>query len=240
MIRSMHDSSKDGHGVEEGLPSEDFAVRLREVVAQPLDGWREVYESFSPVDLTTGERHPRVPEAGESYRRAAVLVPVMLKPEGACVVYTVRNGDLQDHGGQISFPGGLLESEDDSLLAAALREAKEEIDLRSDVVEVIGELEDMYIPPSGFLVSPFVGLLPQEAELDLDPEEVQAIFSISLEELMSPESFKRVVWEREGRPYEVPVFAVDGYEIWGATAAMTAGLLARLGWKVEHTTSTQD
>jgi hypothetical protein len=106
---------------------------------------------------------------------------------------------------------------------------------------VIGELEEMYIPSSRFLVTPFVGLLPQEAELMvLDPEEVDGIFSVSLEELMSPQAFRKVIWERDGRPHEVPVFAVEGREIWGATAAMTAGLLARLGWKAGDTTQTED
>lgn len=209
----------------------DFEARLRSAVAQPLVNWRELYESFSPVDVETRERRPRVPPPGASCRRAAVLVPVLSEPEGTFIVYTVRKDDLQDHAGQISFPGGSPEPEDDSLLATALREAEEEINLRPDIVEVVGELEEMYIPPSQFLVRPFVGLLPQEAELVLDPEEVEAIFSVSLEELMSPGSFKKVVWERDGRPHEVPIFAVEGREIWGATAAITAGLLTRLGWK---------
>jgi 8-oxo-dGTP pyrophosphatase MutT (NUDIX family) len=209
----------------------DLTARLREAVAKPLDGWREVYESFSPLDLETGERRPRVPEPGEDCRRAAVLVPVVLEPKGAHVVYTLRTGDLEDHAGQVSFPGGSPEPRDGSLLATALREAEEEIDLRPDAVEIVGELEEMYIPPSRFLVRPFVGLLSEEAELALAPEEVEAIFSVSLEELMSPGAFEKVVWEREGRPHEVPIFAVGGHEIWGATAAMTAGLLARLGWR---------
>ena len=200
-------------------------------MARPLDGWREVYESFSPLDLETGERRPRVPEPGVDCRRAAVLVPVVIEPEGAHVVYTLRTGDLGDHAGQVSFPGGSPEPRDGSLLATALREAEEEIDLRPDGVEIVGELEEMYIPPSRFLVRPFVGLLSEEAELALAPEEVEAIFSVSLEELMSPGALEKVIWEREGRLHEVPVFAVGGHEIWGATAAMTAGLLARLGWR---------
>jgi 8-oxo-dGTP pyrophosphatase MutT (NUDIX family) len=209
-------------------------------VTQPLEGWREVYESFSPVDLETGERRPRVPPPGADARRAAVLVPVLLETEEARLVYTVRKDHLHNHAGQISFPGGIPEPEDDSLLATALREAEEEINLRPDIVEVIGELEEMYIPPSQFLVSPFVGLLRQEAELTLDPEEVEAVFSVSVEELMSPDSFKKVVWERDGRPHEVPIFAVEGHEIWGATAAITAGLLARLGWEAGSNTRTED
>ena len=214
----------------------NFEARLRRAVAKPLDPWREIYESFSPVDLQTGERRPRVPEPGTDCRQAAVLVPIMLASDGARVVYTLRTGELRDHAGQVSFPGGSPEPQDRSLLATALREAEEEVDLEPDLVEVIGELEDMYIPPSRFLVRPFVGILREEADLVLAPEEVEAIFSVSLEELMLPEAFKKVVWKREGRPHEVPVFAVGGHEIWGATAAMTAGLLARLGWTLGSTT----
>ena len=226
MIKHM-----DSSGENECTTNGSLASRLRMVVKKPLRNWREVYESFSPVDLETGEQRPRVPEPGEDCRRAAVLVPILLASDGGHIVYTLRNNDLPDHAGQVSFPGGVPEPQDGSLLETALREAEEEIDLRSDIVETIGELEELYIPPSKFLVKPFVGLLPGEAEMVLAPEEVEEIFSVSLEELMSPESFKKVVWKRDGRRCQVPVFAVAGYEIWGATAAMTAGLLARLGWR---------
>ena len=237
MIRYVDHHGKKGRGAG---ASEDLAARLREAVAQPLDAWREVYESFSPVDVETGEQRPRVPPPGTDSRRAAVLVPVLLEPDGARLVYTVRKDHLQDHAGQISFPGGSMDPGDRSLLETALREAEEEIDLSPDLVEVIGELEEMYIPPSDFRVSPFVGLLPPEAELVLHPDEVEEIFTVSLDELMSPETFRKTLLRRDGRDYEVPVFAVKGSntrrEIWGATAAMTAALLARLGWKPGGTT----
>jgi 8-oxo-dGTP pyrophosphatase MutT (NUDIX family) len=164
-----------------------------------------------------------------------------MEPEGARLVYTVRKGNLQDHAGQISFPGGGVEPGDRSPVETALREASEEVDLRPDLVEVIGELEELYIPPSGFRVSPVVGLLPPEAELVLAPDEVEEIFTVPLRDLMAPETHRRVLWRRDGRDYEVPVFAVGSgagpeREIWGATAAMTAALLVRLGWRVPGNT----
>jgi 8-oxo-dGTP pyrophosphatase MutT (NUDIX family) len=216
----------------DGLNS--LADRLREAVSLSLDEWREVYESFSPVDLETGERRPRIPPPDADSRRAAVLLPILMEGEDARVVYTVRKDHLADHAGQISFPGGSIESDDGSLLETALREAEEEIDLSPDLVEIIGELEEMYIPPSNFRVSPFVGLLQPEAEMVLAPDEVEEIFTVSLTTLTAPETFRKVLWRHEGRDYEVPVFAVEGpvpRNIWGATAAMTAALLARLGWR---------
>jgi 8-oxo-dGTP pyrophosphatase MutT (NUDIX family) len=241
--KRVWDRETDDTGSGGGFAAEDFAERLREAVNRPLDGWREVYESFSPVDIETGERMPRVPPPNADSRRAAVLVPVLLEPDGARLVYTVRKDHLQDHGGQISFPGGSIDPGDDSLLETALREAEEEIDLSPDLVEVVGELEEMYIPPSDFRVSPFVGLLPPEAELVLHPDEVEEIFTVSLAELMSPETFRWVPWLRDGREYEVPVFAVgepSPRNIWGATAAMTAGLLVRLGWKGYRARAAED
>lgn len=210
---------------------EDHSSLLREAVARPFDGWRGVYEGFSPVDVETGERLGRVTPDDGSARRAAVLIPILLEPEGPRIVYTVRKDHLQDHAGQISFPGGSLEPSDDSLLETALREAEEEIDLSRELVEVVGELEEMFIPPSNFRVSPFVGLLPPEAELTLQPDEVEEIFTVSLEDLLSDYAFQRVLWSREGREYKAPVFDVEGRRIWGATAAMTGVLLARLGWE---------
>jgi 8-oxo-dGTP pyrophosphatase MutT (NUDIX family) len=231
MISVMNELREDKG---EGQGRYNLADRLREVVSRPLEEWREVYEGFSPVDLETGERRPRVPPPGADSRRAAVLVPILIEGEDARVVYTVRKDDLADHAGQISFPGGSMEAHDGSLLETALREAEEEIDLSPGLVEVVGELEEMYIPPSKFQVSPFVGLLPSEAEMVLAPDEVEEIFTVSLTTLTAPETFRKVIWRRDGRDYEVPVFALEDpvpRNIWGATAAMTASLLARLGWR---------
>src|SRR5918998_5928060 len=203
---SLMDEWQEGDGENRGL--QDLAHRLREAVSRPLEEWGEVYEGFLPVDLETGERRSRVPPPGADTRRAAVLVPIIVEDEDARVVYTVRKDDLADHAGQISFPGGSMEARDTSLLETALREAEEEIDLSPDLVEVVGELEEMYIPPSNFRVSPFVGLLPPEAEMVLAPDEVEEIFTVSLKELLAPETFRRALWRRDGRDYEVPVFAV--------------------------------
>jgi 8-oxo-dGTP pyrophosphatase MutT (NUDIX family) len=229
---SMMNERQEYRGEDRGR--KELADRLREALSRPLDEWREVYEGFSPVDLESGERRPRVPPPGADTRRAAVLVPIIIESEDARIVYTVRKDDLADHAGQISFPGGSIEAGDTSLLETALREAEEEIDLRPELIEVVGELEEMYIPPSNFRVSPFVGLLPPEAEMVLAPDEVEEIFTVPLKTLTAHETFRKVLWRREGRDYKVPVFAIEGpvrRNIWGATAAITAALLARLGWR---------
>lgn len=238
---SHPDPAREAKAASNGTP-EGFESRLREVAATPFEGWREVYESFSPVDLETGERRPRTPPPDDSSRKAAVLLPVIPHSGGPHILYTLRKGHLQDHAGQISFPGGGMEPSDGSLLNTALRETREEVGLSSADLEILGRLEEMYIPHSNYRVSPFVGLLPMGAELELAPEEVEEIFTVPLADLMSGSAFQKVPWTRDGRRYEVPVFAVDGitvggegssrhYEIWGATAAMTAGLLYRLGWR---------
>src|ERR687898_891662 len=191
MISGMDRLREDREG---DFGRDDLVRRLREALARPLDGWREVYESFSPVDLKTGERRPRVPPPGADSRRAAVLVPILIEDEDARVVYTVRKDDLADHAGQISFPGGSIESGDGSLMETALR----------------------------------------EAEMVLAPDEVEEIFTVSLATLAANETFQKVLWRRDGRDYEVPVFAIGGpvsRNIWGATAAMTSALLARMGWR---------
>ncbi|MDQ3604380.1 MAG: hypothetical protein M3385_11050, partial [Actinomycetota bacterium] len=93
----MNKRQEDKGEAGENHGQREIADRLREAVSRPLDDWNEVYEGFSPVDLETGERRPRVPPPGSDSRRAAVLVPILVEGEDARVVYTVRKDDLADH-----------------------------------------------------------------------------------------------------------------------------------------------
>src|SRR5918992_4818661 len=114
LFYAMISGMDERHERDELYGRNDLANRLREAVSRPLEEWREVYEGFSPVDLESGERRPRVPPPGTDTRRAAVLVPIIVEGKDARVVYTVRKGDLADHAGQISFPGGSMEASDAS------------------------------------------------------------------------------------------------------------------------------
>lgn len=206
------------------------ANAVRTAVQQPLPDWERVQDALSPVNLLTGARRPRVPPSDARPRAAAVLVPVLLSPDGPQLLYTARNRSLRHHPGQISFPGGSRDPEDESLLATALREAQEEIRLEPGAVDVAGALEEVYIPPSNFTVTPYVGLIEGSVELQLDPREVVTILLVGLRELMSPSALRAAVQERPGLHMEAPVFLVQGHEVWGATAIITGLLLARMGW----------
>lgn len=169
---------------------------------------------------------------------ASVLVPLVLRPgqdASPTVLLTQRTAHLKAHAGQISFPGGRREDSDADAVATALREAHEEVGLRPERVEVIGQLPP-YITGTGFIVTPVVGLVqaaPHELQaLDLraDPFEVADIFEVPLDFLMDPANHQ----QRLGRlgEMEVRFFAMpwqpsgrdEDYFIWGATAAMLRNL----------------
>lgn len=198
--------------------------------APPDVQWPVLRDSFAPRD-GEGVARPWDPPPDAQPRLGAVLLPVLNHAAGPCLIYTVRSARLQHHAGQISFPGGRAEPGDASPLSTALREAWEEINLQPESVEVYGQLEEVWIRPSNFLVRPFVGVLGSDAGLSPDPREVDSLLMAPLAELMAPGVLQRASWRREGHPAQVPLFAIGGREIWGATAALTAQLLARLGWK---------
>ena len=104
-----------------------------------------------------GERTPAVVSA-EGMRRAAVIVPLFFRAGEAYVLFTQRTEDVPTHKGQISFPGGMVEPEDGGLAAAALRETFEEVGVRPDQVQVLGQLDDMPTSSAPFVITPFVGL----------------------------------------------------------------------------------
>jgi 8-oxo-dGTP pyrophosphatase MutT (NUDIX family) len=143
------------------------------------------------------------------------------------VILTLRTDNVRRHAGQVAFPGGRLDPEDDGPVAAALREAEEEIGLPRALVEVIGTA-DIYRTVTGYEVTPVVGVVPPNVPLEPQPSEVAAIFEAPLHYLLDPEHqlVRTVLWQgRERTYYEIEH---EGRRIWGATAAMIVNLSRRL------------
>jgi 8-oxo-dGTP pyrophosphatase MutT (NUDIX family) len=150
---------------------------------------------------------------------AAVLVPLVNRSEGLQVLLTQRSASLPDHPGQISFPGGRVEPADSSHVAAALREAAEEIGLSPERVAVLGELTQ-YETVTGYRVTPIVGWVEPPFTLTPDPLEVADVFEVPLHFVLDPENHLRhfrMIGPRRRDYWAIPYR--DRY-IWGATAAM--------------------
>lgn len=154
---------------------------------------------------------------------AAVLVPVVASAGGLNMLLTRRTSHLQVHAGQISFPGGRLESDDPDAAAGALREAEEEIGLERRAVELIGRL-DTYVTRTGFEVTPVVGLISQRVDLRPDPFEVAEIFEVPLDFVLDPRNRERRSREVNGVQREFWAIPYREYFIWGATAGMIVNL----------------
>jgi 8-oxo-dGTP pyrophosphatase MutT (NUDIX family) len=151
---------------------------------------------------------------------AAVLVPIVDRADGLAVLLTQRSSRLPHHPGQISFPGGRLESTDADAVAAALRETEEEIGLPRSLVRVAGFLPDHLIPVSGYRVTPVVSFVDPRYELRLDPTEVDEAFEVPLGHFLDPTNHVARVREYAGEPIEFIDMPFGPRNIWGATAGM--------------------
>jgi 8-oxo-dGTP pyrophosphatase MutT (NUDIX family) len=158
---------------------------------------------------------------------AAVLVPIVLRPEGLTLLFTQRTPHLKAHSGQVSFPGGRAEPQDPSVEVTALREAEEEIGLRADRVEILGRLPD-YFTRSGFRVTPVLGLLKPPLELAPDAREVEEIFEVPLAFLLDARNHRRETREFKGETVGYYVMQYENRTIWGATAGMLVNLYRML------------
>lgn len=155
---------------------------------------------------------------------AAVLVPLVLRPDGPTVMLTQRTDHLYDHAGQISFPGGRIEDGDATPEAAALRETEEEVGLDPARVELIGRL-DTYVVRTGFEVTPAVGFVHPPFDINPDPFEVAEVFEVPLDFVLDRGNHERQSREFKGVHRFFFVMQYKDRYIWGATAAMLVNLV---------------
>lgn len=141
----------------------------------------------------------------------------------------LRPSDGHVHGGQISFPGGGCEMQDQDLIATAIRETQEELGFTVKRENIIGQLTKIYIPPSNSLVTPILAYLDQKPTYTADPREVAAALDISMGALQNTANhdFKKVILTN-GSYIKMPAFLVDGHNIWGGTARIISELLKML------------
>lgn len=163
-------------------------------------------------------------------RPAAVLIPFLRKTDGWHLLFTRRTAELQEHSGQVAFPGGRMDALDESLIHTALREAHEEIGLAPKDVQILGLLNN-YVTITNYLVTPVVGMMPWPYALRSSPHEVSRIFTIPLAWLADPRNHEIRQRSIPGLGITIPVVYFQPYEgeiLWGASAQFTLGLLEAL------------
>jgi 8-oxo-dGTP pyrophosphatase MutT (NUDIX family) len=165
------------------------------------------------------------PREAEGVRASAVLAPLYPEGDEVMAVLTRRAQHLRSHRGEVSFPGGGQEADED-LRQTALREAKEETDLDPSSVSIIGELDHLATITSRSFIVPYVGELPSRPHLNANPAEVELILHVPLSELLADGVFREERWGVPPLDRPIWFFEIEGDTIWGATAAMLRNLLA--------------
>ena len=163
----------------------------------------------------------------QDIRPAAVLVPLIRYSDKLNILLTRRSEHLSTHAGQIAFPGGKVDDTDHGPVAAALRETEEEVGIQRNHVDILGHL-DSYQTGSGFRILPIVGIINEGYSYKLEVNEVDEIFEVPLDFLMSPENHKResIFWKNKDRHYYAMPY--ENRYIWGATAGIIRNLYERL------------
>jgi 8-oxo-dGTP pyrophosphatase MutT (NUDIX family) len=198
--------------------AEEVRERARRLLlSRPPAAHRRSDDDLNP-DMTPMKELPRP---------AAVLIPIIAHEPEATVLLTLRKENMASHAGQVAFPGGKIDSEDEDEVAAALRETEEETGLAPSFVEPIGFL-DAYLTRTNYRVVPVVAIVMPGFRLNPAADEVAAVFEVPLRFLMSPENHLIHSREWQGRARQFYAMPFGERYIWGATAGMLKSLYDRL------------
>ena len=197
-----------------------FIDRLKTRLQQPLPGITAHSIMASETRLKL-----KMPSPNEKTRESAVLILFYPSDNQIFIPLILRPQYDGVHGGQMAFPGGRAEKEDENLIRTALREAQEEIGVRVSDVIILGKLTKLFIPPSNFYVQPVVGYLTRKPEFYPDPREVDKVIEIGLEDLKNPKIIGRKTLNVRGVEINTPFYDILNTTVWGATAMMISELL---------------
>ena len=190
-----------------------------------------------PADLSAAALRTRITAvlgrgrrtlAIEDRVRAAVLVLFVYRGGTPALVFGKKTEDVPHHKGQFSFPGGVVQRSDGSVIDAALREAQEEIGLEPGAVEVLGLFDDMRTAVTNFVITPVLGLARGEPTFHPDGREIERVIEIPLAHLLQPDAFRVEQWEREGVQRPVVFVNYGDDVVWGTTGRILSELLAAL------------
>lgn len=188
---------------------EDLRLRLNE----PLPGANS-HQKMMKHRLAMNDIDAKKLEA----KKSAVLVIIYPFDEDFNIVLTKRAEYRGVHSGQISLPGGKVEKEDRSLEETALREAEEEIGINRNHIEVVGALSELYIPPSNFIVSPFVGVMNEKPEMKAEDKEVDQIIEMPLSYLTAKDAISPARVKTDMGSLQVNAYLFNNHIVWGATS----------------------
>ena len=211
----------------------DYRAKLQAIVRAELptpaqlNGLGQLRDQRVDGDLNDDLSQADTEEMTKDLRLAAVLVPLVEHADEPSILLTRRADHLEKHSGQVAFPGGKVEDSDDSPIAAALREAEEEIGLDPSHVEIAGVL-DTYQTGTGFLILPVVGFVRPGFTLTPDENEVADVFEVPAHIALSEANWKTDSGEWKGRMWNFYSMDYQGYNIWGATAGMLMHMSRRI------------
>jgi 8-oxo-dGTP pyrophosphatase MutT (NUDIX family) len=153
------------------------------------------------------------------YKESGVLIPLYFNEKNELeIILTLRSNDLKHHSGQISFPGGRRDK-GETLEETALRETWEEIGIPSQDIEILGALSTLYVPPSNAVIHPFVGFITNLGSIKINPDEVDEVIIISVNDLLDKDNYRKTPWDFSGKIVDVPYWDIKHrVPLWGATA----------------------
>ena len=187
---------------------------LEERLKEPLPG-----TSAHLITKVQSKIEFNFPESSKDAKKASVLILLFPDSNNIHFFLTQRTLSVEHHKGQISLPGGTCEK-NEKTINTALRETEEEIGVDKNEVEIIGELTPFFTPTSGFIVHPFIGWCNRRPKTNKQTDEVHALFSASLSQLLNDQILELENWNLRGYEAKVPFYNFDGHKVWGVTAAI--------------------